>query len=134
MSVLWLSGSCPKIPQISDEELTQLLQKIKPVILDDEGLFFIEEVNPRNIAFTWEPKLAKQCTGLTELTRIETNHTCGYIGFFKPTIAEVLAQIPKHLLEEVDMFRTLSDDTVGCYAEGDGHRTVTILYKKEKAE
>lgn len=47
---------------------------------------------------------------------------------FKPSLDEVLSQIPLHLRADVTHFEVLMDDTVACYSEGDGHRTVTKLY------
>lgn len=130
MSVLWLNGNCPAIPEIDDVELERLMQLMKPVARfgEDKWLHTIMPVNPRNVAFTWDPSPAEKLTDAFEVARIETYHTCGYIACFKPTITEVLAQIPKHLIDETEFFETLKGDCVGCFSQGDGHRTVTILY------
>lgn len=130
MSVLWLNGNCPKIPDITDERIAELLTKMQPVLRNAKGeLHHIEPVDPRKIAFTWAPKFTKQVKAWADIGRIETNHSCGYIGLFKPSISEVLAQIPEHFLNSANCFETLSGDSVACYGQGDGHRTVTIFYK-----
>ena len=133
MSIIWLPGNCPKIKKLPHEELEALVTRIRPCYLDKkERLVFMEVPCLTSTAFTWSPKKLRLATEWGEVGRIETYHTCGgYIGFFKPTIAEVLAQIPQHLLNEVNAFVTLTGDTVACYSEADGHRTVTILYDAE---
>lgn len=60
----------------------------------DETLFWIKGVHPRNIAFAWGPDPIGVTSELKEIGRITTYHTWAYYGFFKPTIGEVLAQIP----------------------------------------
>ena len=72
-----------------------------------KSLFWIKEVNPRNVAFTWGPEAAGLASGLKKVGEITTYHTWGYYGFFKPTIDEVLAQIPKELVGKVCAFETV---------------------------
>ncbi len=131
MAVTWIPGSCPRF-EISDEVLAERAARIKPAITVDDALchqlYLIEDVDLRRTAFTWDPKPTQPVGEAYEIARIETSHTCGYIAMFKPSIAEVLAQIPEHLLSYAKWFRTLTGDTVTCYADGDGHRTITILY------
>lgn len=142
MSVLWLPGHVPAIPKLSDEEFAKRLAMFKPMMFVPHPVsgqpvpWYMEEVNPHNIAFTWDPKPSKQINQWKEVTRIETYHTCGYIACFKPTIGEVLSQIPEHLItfgrdgkfgDRIDGFITLTGDTVACYNQGDGHRAVTIF-------
>jgi hypothetical protein len=135
MSVLWLNGHVPEIPEIDDETLTRLLGQIKPIFKTDDGYRFIEPVDPRKKAFTWDPQYADKVDfDLYELAKIETYHRCGYIAMFKPSLAEVIAQIPKHLLVHVDAFEMMKDADgdfiVGCFGQGDGHRAMVQLYSK----
>jgi hypothetical protein len=81
-------------------------EHIFPVIPKHGKLFHIKPVDPRKIAFTWDPKLREEATGLVELTTIRTLHGFGYHGFFKPSIAEVLTQIPDDLVPRVVAFST----------------------------
>ena len=128
--------------KISDERLEQLCAKIKPVVRyatvsyggkstcerHSEGdLYYIEDVNPRNVAFTWDPKPKDEAIGLKELSQIKTFHTYGYQGFFKPSIAEVLAQIPDSLLERTVAFETVSESVE---FEGQYHLALTRLYSR----
>lgn len=90
----------------------------------------IKDVDPTNVAYTWEPEYLGECRGLEEIARIETNHKCGYYGFFKPSIDEVIRQIPDNLVERVTHFEIPQDCEVACYSYGDGHRATTILYRQ----
>ncbi len=130
MAVLWINGSCPKF-KLTDEQIAERLKFVQPVARfgETKHLSTIVPVEPRSVAFTWDPQQAEPLTDAFEVARIETHHTCGYIALFKPTIEEVLAQIPPHLWSYTKYFETLKhDDVVACYNDGDGHRTVTILY------
>ena len=99
-----------QIPQISDERLEELVGKIRPVVRmskvttsrrsrleqDEEGdLYYVKDVDPRNVAFTWEPKPTSMAKGVNPnpYKEIVTIHSYGAPVFFKPSIAEVLAQI-----------------------------------------
>ena len=48
-------------PEISDEKLNSLIEKIVPVVKENDKLYQIEIPNLRNIAYTWEPKIIKEC-------------------------------------------------------------------------
>lgn len=96
------------IPAISDEDLDKLCKRIRAVVeFPRKGKCYIKPVNPRNIAFTWSPKPGKKAVGLKRIRDITTYHTWAYYGFFKPTIAEVIAQIPKGLLPKVVAFEII---------------------------
>jgi hypothetical protein len=91
------------IPEISDERIKELRKKITPLVRRRGKLFTLPEVDPRNQAFNWgdEQKVVKH---LKEVVRFQTLHTYGYHGFFKPSVAEVFAQLPKGLEIDEDMF------------------------------
>ena len=119
--------------KISDEQLEKLVQHIKPVVQHNGKLFYIKDVHPKKVAFTWSPKITEEAKGLEKLARIKTYHTYGYYGFFKPSIAEVLAQIPKRYIDLVKAFEIpvkLNDPEPEVV--GDYHLSRTILYLPEK--
>jgi len=141
-----------KIPKISNERLAELSARIKPVVRfnhkarelppkdgwnlsdlvpdkHDGLLYFVEDSYPRDNLFTWEPEPTHQAEDLKEFDAILTWHTWAYYGFFKPTIAEVLAQIPEQLLDKVVAFQTLASVEIDNIV-GDYHVAITILYKK----
>ena len=137
MAILWLKGHCPDIPQISDDDLGDLYARIKPVkamVVDGKHLLHhLEPVDIHRKSFNVDPVWGNPVEGpLYEYARIETYHRTGYAAMFKPSVEEVLAQVPKHLRNEVDFFETLDEDTVAAYSEHDGHRTVTVLYSRDE--
>lgn len=96
------------IPEISDDELFTLCTRIRTVVdFPKKGKFFIKPVDPRNASFMWSPKPDKRAKDLKPLRVIRTYHTWSYYGFFKPSIAEVIAQIPKELLDQVVAFEII---------------------------
>lgn len=131
------------IPEISDEKLSILMSQIRPVIKDEDGyLFYIKPVDPRGVSYTWSYELTDMAGDLRYLTEIKTYHSFGYRGFFKPSIAEVLAQIPEFLIPETVAFEIVNrpkhaDDlnresfiTSYCYA----HVADTRLYTNSELE
>lgn len=143
MAVLWIDGHVPKINKLPDERITHLLSRITPCKTVDGVLRAVSSlmtadggtVSLWNTAFMWSPMLLEPVNEpLYELAVIETHHTCGYIMMFKPALGEVISQIPEHLITDVTHFEVLMDDTVACYSQGDGHRTVTKLYTTHTQE
>lgn len=128
-----------RIPEISNERLAQLHARIKPVVRgarttkgavrhDGGHLYYIKDVDFRGVAFTWDPTLTEPAEGLRDLARIETTHTCGYYGFFKPSIAEVLAQIPVEFLDRCVAYECGVGD-IEIVGGGRAHRVTTVLYE-----
>jgi hypothetical protein len=74
-------------------------------------LFFIKPVDLKNVSFIWSPKPTKEARGLKKLQVITTYHTYGYHGMFKPSIAEVLTQIPQDLTGRVVAFEVKGPET-----------------------
>lgn len=131
MAVLWLKGHRPAIPEITAERLDELAGKIKPIMNKDGVLHHVHPASLTKSSFIWDPVWGKRVKeDIWEHARIETYHSCGYIALFKPSVEEVLAQIPEHLTKEVDYFQLLTEDTVACFSQGDGHRTIAILYTR----
>lgn len=89
-----------EIPSIDDATLVTLAERIRPVVRRDGDLYYIKPVDLRRIAFTWDPKVTSQAVGLEPVISFKTLHRYAYHGFFKPSIAEVLAQIPADLLDD----------------------------------
>lgn len=102
--------------ELSDQELAELAQKIRPICRDKEGkCFFIEPVDPRKVSFIWSPSYTEEADGPGGIVRhstIYTLHSFSFHGMFKPSVAEVLAMIPLHLLDKVIAFETIGPDDV----------------------
>lgn len=93
------------IPNVPKEIIEQLATRIKPVVeFRDLGKCYIEEVNLFDVAYTWAPFPTTRAEDIKPLCFITTYHAWAYYGFFKPSIAEVLAQVPEELLEIVVAF------------------------------
>ncbi len=92
------------IPKLSKAEFARRLARIKPVIRKGKKLHYIEDVSPITAAYTWDPKLLDEAVGLTPITKIRTLHSWGHYSMFKPSIGEVLSQIPADLVDKVSAF------------------------------
>lgn len=123
--------------EISDERVQELLQHITPLVRnrkDDDALYEIELPEKlRTTAFTWDPTFTKRVdeASLIHLAVITTYHSCGYALLFKPDIAEVLAQIPTDLADQVAAFETLGENVEIINDTFYGHKTFTRLYRRE---
>jgi hypothetical protein len=97
--------------ELTDEEITTMLGRLKPVVRRDGALYYIEPVDPRGVAFTWDPKTIDEAVGLKEHGVIHTLHTWGYYGLFKPSLAEVLSMISvSAVIDGVVAFETIGPD------------------------
>lgn len=83
------------------------MRKIRPVVRFGNVPWYIKPTDPRKIAFAWDPKKAAETEGLQEVCEITTYHLFGYHGFFKPSVAEVLAQIPEEYLDNAVAFEII---------------------------
>ena len=147
-----------RIPEISDARLAELYARIKPIarfkrkdgdILDfpespkesevklvpnDVGgvLYWLDDVEFPRSTFTYSPKPVKMVKSLKSVTGITTYHTWAYYGLFRPTIAEVLAQIPEEYVDKVVAFETLTAITTSHIVEN-YHVAMTILYVQKES-
>lgn len=107
------------IPELPKKRIQELAERIKPIVRFAEGekglfrstdgyLFYIQPVNLFDVAYTWEPKPTEKATDLKSLCDITTYHSFAYYGFFKPSIAEVIAQIPEEWLDRVVAFEIVT--------------------------
>ena len=87
------------VPEISDEEIEEMLEDMSPVVFDEEtGLHVVdvEGVNRRKTAYTWAPTIkrpARLAWGNGMSGTIMTFHKFGAPALFKPSLAEALACI-----------------------------------------
>ena len=99
------------IPEISDERIKELCATIKPLVRVDGELCFIEMPHPRDVSFIWDPMITGKVSGIQTIAEITTYHTYAYYGFFKPSIAEVLAQIPEEYIGRVTTYEVNGPET-----------------------
>lgn len=99
------------LPYLTDEELLAIYRRIKLIVLFKEIYYYLKRYNVsmmRNQSYLWN--LDKDIRGQVDMTGAETivefpcYHTYGYVGFFKPSIAEVLQQFPDDVLNDANVF------------------------------
>jgi hypothetical protein len=97
------------IPEVSRNDIERLAKIIRPIIRNhqDGQAYYIKSVDLFETAYTWDPKITKIAIGIKPIVDITTYHTYGYYGFFKPSVAEVLAQIPAEHLNKVVAFEII---------------------------
>lgn len=126
-----------KIPEISRERIEELLTKIRPLVRSSSNSLELyttdigDEYFKHSFNFARIPIDKVEPGTLTVIDTVLTYHTCGYHAMAKPSIAEVFAQIPEHLLEHVTAFEVRAGDDSTEYVDREnfyGHRFVTILY------
>ena len=113
---------------MSDVQLHKLSERIRPVkyfrsFSQKTGLHFIEMKPPRApdkhliVPFLEDALPAAKADGLRVLADITTYHIFarGHHAYFKPTISEVLRQIPEEYLDKVVAFEIVER------AEENGH-------------
>lgn len=82
------------IPEIDEGTLIDRSRWMVPI--DGETRRRIElPADLRGVSFTWSPKFGDEFAGLEPAKTIKTLHAYGAPGMFKPSIAEVLAQLPE---------------------------------------
>lgn len=126
------------IPEVPKDQIVLLAERIKPVYDFGHKKRYIKPVDLFNVSYIWEPISAKRAVGIKPLCDIRTYHGYGHYGMFKPSIAEVLAQIPDEHLSKVVAF-----EIVNCPKDADDlnkeqealnagyHVATTRLYIKE---
>ena len=119
------AGKCI-IPVIDDAELKRLVSLFTPLFRRDDVVYRLEIPDLRLVAFTWDPKFLEP-VDFSPVTTLKTHHGCSYYGFFKPSIAEVLAQIPDDIPKGVNAFYIDMEAELGIFHEGDGHLATTVF-------
>lgn len=129
------------IPEVSDNRLKKF-SEIFPVRTKDGHKFALEHIDVkdyRDVAFTFKDT-TKRVRGLKEKSRHRTLHTFGYHGIFKPSIAEVVAQVKDGEWNGVIAFETIGPDTSDDLnrekeaLDAGFHVAETILYTQEPEE
>ncbi len=127
------------IPEISKVELYRRAKYIKPIVSFNGVQHYIKDVDLENVSYIWDAKKEKEVTGLILLGQRITYHTFGYYLLFKPSIAEVLAQIPEEYLEEVVAFEIVAKpqdaDDLNRYTDitnAGYHMAITHFYKRKE--
>jgi len=110
------------IPNIPEEKLLELYSNIRPIVKIDGKKYLLKDFKPEELrehSYIWDADKDKREIVEEETLEIIQDfhclHTWAYYGVFKPTIAEVLAQMPiesreqANFFEIVDQPRTVDD-------------------------
>lgn len=104
------------IPEISREQLISRYETIKPIVTIHGIKYWLRvfsEDELSGISYIWNRNEDKRdpvdMSDIVELKQsdFECIHRYGYYGMFKPSIAEVLSQIPEHELIFVNAFEII---------------------------
>lgn len=96
-----------KIPELHSSKISQLYAKIKPVVHKDNKLYYLREFSDEelsNVAYLWniDENISQEVPEniLVPLERYDFYclHKFASPALFKPTIAEVLAQISQEVI------------------------------------
>lgn len=137
----WMAVSDIRTNREKRDRITSLSERIKPVVLRNGALRPILHDDVFNSSFLWDhdsETASCEATGLTPIEDITTYHVYGFIGLFKPSIAEVIACIPERLINSVAAFEFISAvEPLGVVSKEDrwclsaGYHIATMrLYRK----
>ena len=110
-----------EIPEMSNEEIANWYQTIKPIVEDDTYYrSYLRELSAKeltHVAFTWldKPTDYADKVDYSKLALLEDRMmylSFGYRGLFMPKVSEVIRQIPKEYLKKVVAFEIV-DSTIG---------------------
>ena len=126
------------IPEISEGEVREINKRIKIVVdFPRMGKYYIKKTRNLHGTFLWDINPSRPAKDLEVLRDIKTYHKFERAGWFYPSIWDVIAQIPKDILDQVVAFeiigRPMSANDVNkepeALAEG-YHVATTRLYSK----
>lgn len=119
------------IPEMSNEEIIKWYKTIKPIVRKNKIPYFLCELKDEDVPnthFTWIDSTQKygKKVDLSQMSIVaEMLMYHKYLDYmtFKPTIGEVISQIPKGIHENVDAF-----EIIDCLNEvKDGHH-ISLVY------
>ena len=133
------------IPEITDAQIVEMLYVMWPVHKftgDDEyRLIAPSGIDFRSQSYPWVDRPHGRAVGLgnrNHIGTILTMHTWAYYGFFKPTLAEVLAFIRRDVKDwervrffHVDGLEVVGDKAGGAMVNSGVHVAVCSLFGEE---
>ena len=105
-----------EIPKIDDKRLEQLYKYLKPIVKMNYIRFYLKEYilnelkNYPYLINAWEDK--REMVDPNKIEMVEDFlclHKCGEYGLFRPTIAEVLSQMPVTSIREANTFEIIEE-------------------------
>lgn len=104
-----------QIPEMSIEEISKLYTGINPIVRSCGTSYYLRDLSQEELshrAYTylnkpWDLSRAVDYSNLSVITDIKMLHRWSYYGNFKPSVAEVISQIPKRYLNKVVAFEII---------------------------
>lgn len=105
-----------EIPKMSNEDIAKWYASIKPIVKLNGTARYLRKLTEDELtgsSYTWltDPSDYAELVNynsLSVLADIKMLHRYGYHGFFKPSVGEVIRQIPKEYLEKVIAFEIIT--------------------------
>lgn len=105
-----------EIPEMSPEEISKWYSTIKPIVYKNGTACYLRKLSDKELtdtAYTWLNKLRDYAEyvdfdQLSILADVRMLHHWGYYGYFKPSVGEVIRQIPKEYLNKVCAFEIIA--------------------------
>ena len=114
--------------KFNEAALIKLAREIKPVVKNKKGkLHFIEPVDISEVSFMYDPRYSEPAKGLKEIGRVTTEHTTGGF-FFKPSVKEVLTQIPNYILNENPVAFSILEGSASISDDRSTSHATTVFY------
>ncbi|MBR4110344.1 MAG: hypothetical protein IKK43_01465 [Clostridia bacterium] len=135
-----------KLNMLDEQVIEKWYERIRPIVLFGGKPFFMRQLTPHElsgVSYLWLNDMNDYDTEVnladySVLADVKMLHRYGFYGFFKPSVAEIISQIPEELLPEVVAFQIIyspdtCDDLNLFKKEVDAHYHVSVvrLYKKK---
>lgn len=118
---------------LSDEKLSKLNDRIIPIIEKDGKKYTCKKkyslTDIKQTSYIWaDEDFTKEVdvSNLKILSHVKMLHKYSYPGFFKPSIAEVLSQIPEKFLNDTVAFEIIDTYQMCGDAFDDGYHTSSV--------
>lgn len=103
------------IPEMTTEDIVNWYQKIKPIVCHNGDLRYMRELSPDELihkSYTWLNKPEDygdkvDLSTLSILTDVKMLHKYSYYSYFKPSVGEIIRQIPEELRTLTDAFEII---------------------------
>lgn len=105
-----------EIPKMRNEDIAKWYEKIKPIVSNNGKPFWLMKLKQWEIFYTAYTWLDKKCDFSGEVSYSELSHLADVkmlhryrapYGYFRPTISEVISQIPHEMLSRVTAFEII---------------------------
>lgn len=102
----WFDGPKPELPKITDEDLLLRTRQFQHIKRDGKNFKTVntslEMEYLRQTSCIWDPVLGNKVEMVDLLpTSLPFPVSCGFYGFFKPSIAEVMAAVSPELFDHL---------------------------------